>query len=336
MNSAPLPQEMGDARGVEAAGAKGLARALRIWLTLGMAAVAALVLAMSVGSSDIPVLDVIRLLLRPEESSASQVIHELRLPRALAAFAAGGLLALRGRPDAGAAAQPARRPLRAGSFQRLGGRRAGRDADRPRDLLHQPRGFRRRAPHRGAGVRVRQSRPGAPAGPGRAGCLAPAAPDGRDPRVGMVSDHHRDPHRGAGEQVARNALLADGGLERRGFLCRRAHRAAGGDRAALSPGSRVERDAARPGAGARDGRARRAVAAPRPAHRLARHRDRRDDRGHRGVRGTHHSARAAAGDRQRPARAAAGVCAAGRHAAAPRRHRSAYGRSRRSRCRWAS
>jgi iron complex transport system permease protein len=78
------------------AGARAAARATRIWVILGLAAAAALVLAMSVGSSPIAALDVLRLLLHPEDSAASQVIHELRLPRALAAFAAGGLLALAG------------------------------------------------------------------------------------------------------------------------------------------------------------------------------------------------------------------------------------------------
>jgi len=78
------------------AGARAAARALRIWLVLGLAAIAALVVALSVGSSDIAARDVVRLLLDRDDSAASQVIHELRLPRALAAFAAGGLLALAG------------------------------------------------------------------------------------------------------------------------------------------------------------------------------------------------------------------------------------------------
>ncbi|MEO7744232.1 MAG: iron ABC transporter permease [Usitatibacter sp.] len=78
------------------AGARAAARAVRTWLVLGVAAVAALVLAMSVGSSPIAALDVLWLLLNPADSAASQVIHELRLPRAMAAFASGGLLALAG------------------------------------------------------------------------------------------------------------------------------------------------------------------------------------------------------------------------------------------------
>jgi iron complex transport system permease protein len=41
-------------------------------------------------------LDVLRLLAQPDASSDSQVLHALRLPRALAAFGVGGLLALAG------------------------------------------------------------------------------------------------------------------------------------------------------------------------------------------------------------------------------------------------
>jgi iron complex transport system permease protein len=81
---------------VDTGSAKAMARALRIWAVLGIAAGASLVVALCVGSSNISAPEVIRLLLWPEESVASQVIHELRLPRALAAFAAGGLLAFAG------------------------------------------------------------------------------------------------------------------------------------------------------------------------------------------------------------------------------------------------
>src|SRR5258705_6455588 len=51
---------------------------------------------MWVGSVHIPVQDVVRLLFRADDTTASEVIHRLRLPRALAAFATGGLLALAG------------------------------------------------------------------------------------------------------------------------------------------------------------------------------------------------------------------------------------------------
>ena len=73
-----------------------MARALRIWLVLAGAAIAALVIALSVGSSQIPAADVVRLLFYPLDNAASEVIHQLRLPRALSAFATGGLLALAG------------------------------------------------------------------------------------------------------------------------------------------------------------------------------------------------------------------------------------------------
>jgi iron complex transport system permease protein len=73
-----------------------LGRAIRIWIALGALATTAFVIALSVGSSHIPVLDVVRLLVNGQDNAASQVIHQLRLPRALAAFATGGLLALSG------------------------------------------------------------------------------------------------------------------------------------------------------------------------------------------------------------------------------------------------
>lgn len=96
MSSAPLNEAAAIAASADAARARALERAARIWLVLGVAAAAALVIAVSVGSSHIPISDVVHLLLHSEESTASQVIHELRLPRALAAFAAGGLLAFAG------------------------------------------------------------------------------------------------------------------------------------------------------------------------------------------------------------------------------------------------
>lgn len=79
-----------------AASTLALTRAMRIWIVLGCAAIASLVIAISVGSSHIPVLDVVRLLLHPQDTTSSEVIHQLRLPRAMAAFATGGLLALAG------------------------------------------------------------------------------------------------------------------------------------------------------------------------------------------------------------------------------------------------
>jgi iron complex transport system permease protein len=79
-----------------AAGAHGARRALRIWALLACAAAASLVVALSFGSAPIALADVVRVLLRPENSAASDVVHQLRLPRALAAFACGGLLACAG------------------------------------------------------------------------------------------------------------------------------------------------------------------------------------------------------------------------------------------------
>jgi iron complex transport system permease protein len=71
-------------------------RALRIWLLLALLAAAALGVALASGSSEIALADLPRLLLHPDDSPAAQVLHALRLPRALSAFACGGLLALAG------------------------------------------------------------------------------------------------------------------------------------------------------------------------------------------------------------------------------------------------
>jgi len=71
-------------------------RALRIWALLAAAAAAVMLGALGTGSSPIALPDVPRLLLAPDDSAASEVLHDLRLPRALAAFGTGGLLALAG------------------------------------------------------------------------------------------------------------------------------------------------------------------------------------------------------------------------------------------------
>ena len=71
-------------------------RALRIWFTLAGAACTAVLFALAVGSSHFALSEVIRVLLQPDSSAAAEVIHQLRLPRALAAFATGGLLAFSG------------------------------------------------------------------------------------------------------------------------------------------------------------------------------------------------------------------------------------------------
>jgi iron complex transport system permease protein len=55
-----------------------------------------LALALASGSSELAWADLPRLLLQPDDSAASEILHRLRLPRALAAMATGALLALAG------------------------------------------------------------------------------------------------------------------------------------------------------------------------------------------------------------------------------------------------
>ena len=73
-----------------------LRRAMIIWLFLALAALAALALALSSGSARLPPLDLLHALLTSRDSLAGEIVTRLRLPRALAAFAVGGLLALAG------------------------------------------------------------------------------------------------------------------------------------------------------------------------------------------------------------------------------------------------
>ena len=70
--------------------------ALRIWAVLALFSAAALCLSLALGSSSIALSDVVRLLFQPDASANAEVLHGLRLPRALAAFGTGGLLALAG------------------------------------------------------------------------------------------------------------------------------------------------------------------------------------------------------------------------------------------------
>lgn len=70
-------------------------RLLLVVLCLALASVTSIAISLSVGSVQIPLFDVILDLVDPKSTSAV-VIHELRLPRTLAAFACGGLLALAG------------------------------------------------------------------------------------------------------------------------------------------------------------------------------------------------------------------------------------------------
>ncbi len=98
MSAAPLGERpAGGAMPAPAARRRGPAlRTLRIAGALAAAAAAAMVYALCVGSSAIAPGRVVTLLLHPDGSAASEVIHALRLPRALAAFATGGLLACSG------------------------------------------------------------------------------------------------------------------------------------------------------------------------------------------------------------------------------------------------
>ncbi|MBI2224478.1 MAG: iron ABC transporter permease [Betaproteobacteria bacterium] len=71
-------------------------RALLIWLLLVGCALATFALALAIGSSQVAMLDLLQLLFSSNDSLASEIVVKLRLPRALAAFATGGLLALAG------------------------------------------------------------------------------------------------------------------------------------------------------------------------------------------------------------------------------------------------
>ena len=71
-------------------------RTLLIWLALTAAALAAFAIALATGSTRLPLPDLLRTLVSPGDSVASEIVMQLRLPRALAAFSVGGLLALAG------------------------------------------------------------------------------------------------------------------------------------------------------------------------------------------------------------------------------------------------
>jgi iron complex transport system permease protein len=73
-----------------------LRRALLIWLCLAAAALAAFALALASGSVRLAPAELLQALVAPGDSVAGEIVTRLRLPRALAAFAVGGLLALAG------------------------------------------------------------------------------------------------------------------------------------------------------------------------------------------------------------------------------------------------
>jgi len=71
-------------------------RALLVILLLALLGLASLVVALAAGSLPVSAADIGRALLGDTTVVAAEVVRELRLPRALAAFACGGLLALAG------------------------------------------------------------------------------------------------------------------------------------------------------------------------------------------------------------------------------------------------
>ncbi len=86
------PRESGS---IERSGIHPASRALRVWLALGVLAICALALALDQGSTRYSLAEVFQAVVS-QAGPASQVVLQLRLPRALAAFATGGLLALAG------------------------------------------------------------------------------------------------------------------------------------------------------------------------------------------------------------------------------------------------
>lgn len=87
-----LPREFGS---TDVSAIRPASRALRIWLALGVVALCTLALAVFFGSTRHSLAEVLEALVH-QQGPARDVVLELRLPRALAAFATGGLLALAG------------------------------------------------------------------------------------------------------------------------------------------------------------------------------------------------------------------------------------------------
>ena len=71
-------------------------RALLVILLLALLGLASLVIALAAGSLPVSAVDIGRALLGDTTDVAAEVVRSLRLPRALAAFACGALLALAG------------------------------------------------------------------------------------------------------------------------------------------------------------------------------------------------------------------------------------------------
>lgn len=73
-----------------------MTRAIAVWAVLACAAAAVFALSLAAGSTSIAFADVMRALFTPDTSTATDIVWKLRLPRALGAFATGGLLAIAG------------------------------------------------------------------------------------------------------------------------------------------------------------------------------------------------------------------------------------------------
>ena len=71
-------------------------RCMTVLATLGLAALAALAIALAIGSVALDGAAILRALTGADSATETAIVRELRLPRALAAFAVGGLLALAG------------------------------------------------------------------------------------------------------------------------------------------------------------------------------------------------------------------------------------------------
>jgi iron complex transport system permease protein len=73
-----------------------LRRAGLIWLILSAIALAVFAISLAVGSTRLSLIELTNALLFPADSVAGEIVIKLRLPRALAAFATGGLLSVAG------------------------------------------------------------------------------------------------------------------------------------------------------------------------------------------------------------------------------------------------
>ncbi len=220
------------------------------------------------------------------------------------------------RPDAGAAAQPAGRPLCARCFRRRGGRRALGDA-----VQFAADFCARRRLRRCPGGDAHGLRPGARR---RQLDAEPPAADRGYRRRRLRRGCRPDPLAGPGTEAAQHAVLADG----RSLACRLALAGAGrrGDRPGPGDAHRARPQPARarrPG-GKHAGRQGAQPACRRVCPGLAAHRRGGDHHRQRRLHRPRRAAPGAPGNRQRPARAAARRHAGRRRPAGGRRHPGAH------------